>query len=222
MKKIFTIGAKSNFLILIISYLAYPISLIFNSLRFSPNIVTFISFFMCLLSCYFFLNEDFYLFVIFWSCGSLLDFCDGQIARISGKINKTALNLDSLSDQLKIFLIVITSGIFYNDQYYWVISTLVIFLFPFFFALQSTLNLYNKKRKNFGQKISNIFFFQKFVNNLIGIFFKINGHTLFLFLLLIAGSKVAFSILLYLATVLILNILRYIYLLNLVTNTNNK
>lgn len=216
MKKIFTVGAKSNILLLIISYLALPVSLILNFLRFSPNIVTLCSLLLCCLSCYLFLQENFKLFVFCWFFGSLLDFCDGQIARITGKINKTAFNYDGISDQIKIFFLVFSSAMYYNEYFYWVIATLLVFLFPFFSILNvsyvSEKNL--KKNSNILELISNKnLFIKKILRNFISIFLKIDGHSLFLFLLLAVSKSFAYCILIYFIIVLLLNVLRFSYLL---------
>jgi phosphatidylglycerophosphate synthase len=216
MKKIFTIGAKNNFLILIISYLAFPLSLILNSLKFSPNLVTLCSFLSCCLSCYFFLQENFILFFIYWFFGSILDFSDGQIARITGKNNKTAFNFDGISDQMKIFLLITSSAMHYNEYFYWVVATLVIFLFPFFSILNVTyVNIKNFKKKiNLTRSIlSKNLFVEKILRNFVSIFLKIDGHSLFLFLLLAISKSFAYYTLIYFIIVLSLNVFRFSYLL---------
>ena len=131
MRKFFTKSSEINFLMLLISYLVYPLSLVLVKLKIKPNSITCVSLLLVIYSSYQFILGNFKYFTIFWTLSLLLDFCDGQVARISKIINKTAFNFDSLSDLLKIFIIILSSAIYYNYQLYWFISCLSIFLFFF-------------------------------------------------------------------------------------------
>ena len=65
MEKIFTISAKNNLIILLISYLAYPLTLIFKILKFTPNKITLSSIIICIFSCYYFLIDNILYFLYF-------------------------------------------------------------------------------------------------------------------------------------------------------------
>jgi phosphatidylserine synthase len=129
MKKFFTKTTEINFLMLGISYLVYPLSFILVKLKIRPNLITFVSLLLTIYASYEFTLGNFKLFGFFLILSILLDFCDGQVARISKFINKTAFNFDSLSDLLKIFIIILSSAIYYNTKLYWIISCFTIFSF---------------------------------------------------------------------------------------------
>ena len=213
--QIFNKGSKYNFLVLFISYLAYPISIFLNKLELKPNHVTLLSLILALMSCYFFIIKDTIFFVFLWLISSLLDFCDGQIARMSKNVNKTAFNFDGLSDLVKIASVIMASAIYYNDKQYWLFCSLLVFFLP----LSSILNLTysnitsNKNKKNIAQLFTKNIFFKKILSNLISVFLKIDGHTLFLFSALAISINVSFCLILYLVIIIILNIFRFSYLL---------
>lgn len=213
--QIFTVTSKDNILTFFFSYLAYPISIFLNKIKVSPNTVTFCSLICSFIACYFFVFEKFILFIVFWLICSLLDFCDGQIARMSGNINKTAFNFDGFSDLLKITSVIIASAIYYDNKLYWIFCTLLVFCFPFFSILNTSYsNLkYKKKKQILSHSFTKNIFFRKLLNNFISIFFKVGGHTLFLFPILAINEYLAFSLILYLLVLLLLNVSRFSYLL---------
>ena len=215
MKKIFTIGSKSNIFILCISYLAYPLSIFLHKIRLSPNFVTSLSLIFAIISCYFLTFGNQIFFCFFWFISSLLDFCDGQISRISKNINKTAFNYDGLGDLFKIFIIIICSGINYQDNFYWIVCAITVFLFPFFSILTSTYsnNRFKKKINLIGPFKIKYKISRKIIRNFVSIFFKIDGHSLFLFLLLPVSKLTAILLLLYFIFLLMINSFRFTYLL---------
>ena len=220
MKNIFTPGSNNNYFILLISYVAYPLSILLYKFHRTPNQITLLSFLIAIASCAFLLNGYLYQFIFLWVLSSILDFCDGQLARISGRINRTAFNADHISDLIKIFMVLLSNAINFNNSILWILFCFLIFLFPFFSLLNTSysyhfinLKIKNKKFISMKNKLLN-----KILSNIISIFFKIDGHTLFLFPFLAITQELAFFILLYLCIVLLLNILRYSYLLIKIKN----
>jgi phosphatidylserine synthase len=213
MKKFFTKSSEINHLMLLISYFAYPLTLVFVKLKIKPNLITCISLLLAIYASYQFILGYFKYFTIFWILSILLDFCDGQVARITKTINKTAFNFDSLSDLLKIFIIILSSAIYYNYQFYWIISCLSVFLF--FFHEVLFVYLINLKKKNslFIGIFSNREFLKKILIRIVHFFLRIDGHSILLFLLLALNLHFALLTMIYMQFVLLLNILRVSYLL---------
>ena len=59
----------------------------------------------------------------------ILDICDGQVARLSKNINNSKIDLDHLSDIIKICLIYLSFGILLNNKISWIYIFLANFLF---------------------------------------------------------------------------------------------
>ena len=132
MKKYFTKNASTNIIILAISYLSFPLSLIFKKIGFSANFITFLSLIFGLVSIFFFLFVEIYiLFIFFFYLSVILDFCDGQVARMTNSVNKTEFDLDINTDLVKNCIIFICIGLLYNNSIYWVQTCSLIFLYGF-------------------------------------------------------------------------------------------
>ena len=212
MRKFFTKSSEINFLILLISYLVYPLSFVFVKLKIKPNSITCVSLLLAVYSSYQFILGNFKYFSIFWSLSLLLDFCDGQVARISKIINKTAFHFDSLSDLLKIFIIILSSAIYYNTKLYWIISCSFIFLFLFYEVLVIYFTILKKKKSSFQTLLKNRIYV-KILNHIKHFFFKIDAHSHLLFLFLALNLHYAVITIIYMQFVLLLNIFRISYLL---------
>jgi phosphatidylglycerophosphate synthase len=212
MEKFFTKSSEINFLMLLISYLAYPLTLVLVMLKIKPNSITCISLLLAICASYQFILGNFKYFFIFWILSLLLDFCDGQVARISKLVNKTAFNFDLLSDILKFFIIILSSAIYYNTEKYWIISFFFIFLFLFYQVLVAYYE--NKKKTGLFQAVLKkhkiyIKIFKQFKH----FFFRIDGHSHLLFLFLGLNINYALLAIVYMQFVLLLNIFRVGYLL---------
>ena len=101
------------------SFMTRPVSHIvayfFHKIHFTPNMVTFISFLLCLASCLSLLvfRKSDTLFVVAaltWWCGAILDAADGDLARYSNKASMFGAWFDSYLDRLKEFMIFGTLG----------------------------------------------------------------------------------------------------------------
>jgi phosphatidylglycerophosphate synthase len=213
MKKFFTKSAEINFLMLWISYLVYPLSLILVKLKIKPNLITFVSLLSAIYGSFQFILGNFADFTIFWVSSIFLDFCDGQVARISKSENKTAFNFDSLSDLMKISLITLSSAIYYNIKLYWIISCCFIFLFLFHEVLFTHFGNLKKKASIFENELIKNKVYVKIFKQLTHFFFRIDGHSLLFFLFLALNINFALIILVYMQFVLLLNIFRVSYLL---------
>ena len=92
------------------------------SKKITANHLTLISFISALLAVYFLFNQ-WHLLVIFTALHLTLDAVDGVVARISGE-NYSGKLLDSLSDNLPIFLLILKLGWYFNDVYAYLIAAL--------------------------------------------------------------------------------------------------
>lgn len=126
---------------LLLYRLAYPLAVLLNRLHLSPNQITTLSLATSVLAfialaC----DEGWGWFAIFWGITVSLDFCDGTVARMTGRISKAAFRYDHMSDLFKIFLLFPGTGIRYDDSLVWIVSTSVLFLYMYFTVLNHELN----------------------------------------------------------------------------------
>ena len=159
MNKLFTTSANNNFVIWIISYISLPISKFFAHLKISPNFLTFLSLVLMIFCCVFLINGNLITFAILFICSLVLDFCDGQVARILKKTNKTKFRLDHFTDILKITIVYITFGILFDDLNSWIfifISFALFFLNDYIHVCLSNTEKERNKHTKYKKKI--IFF----------------------------------------------------------------
>ena len=210
MKKYFSKNASTNVIILMISYISYPLSLIFEKTPLSANAITLSSLFSGIFSIYFIIFENnFILFIFFFYFSIILDFCDGQIARMKGTVNKTEFDLDANVDLFKICVIFTSIGFFYKDNFYWIFTCLLIFLYTYFIKthlviskLQQSKNINNEKNKI------------TILKHLKIIFLSINAHTFLITPLMLVNLKYAFIILAYMSILFLLHIVKNIIKIN--------
>jgi phosphatidylglycerophosphate synthase len=197
----FNNASINNVLIWAISLLVYPVSKLFVFFKISPNSLTFFSIIFTVIAFYLLINEQYYLFLFFWFLNIVFDFCDGQVARLSKKVNKSAFRFDHLSDIIKISLILLGLAIYYKNNNLWVIIFITNFTFLFYIILNHSV----QKTVNF-KKRNNHFFFNYFkseniliaiIKILIPIMTKFNGHSLLLFFFLPINIKICLIILIY-------------------------
>ena len=131
------------------------------------------------------INEQYFLFSFFWFLNIFFDFCDGQVARLTRKVNKSAFRFDHFSDIFKVSLILLGLAIYYKNHDLWA----TIFITNFTFLFYTILN--NSAQKNMNSKKSNNHFFSNYfkteniliaiIKILIPVMTKFNGHSLLLF-----------------------------------------
>ena len=107
------------------------------------------------------IKNNLYGFISFWFFSYILDYADGTLARMTNSVGKTALRYDHISDLLKISLIFLGFGLYYNDHAIWILtfSSAVFYLFYTVLnhqlsfiqklAVNSSILLNTKKNKNY-------------------------------------------------------------------------
>jgi phosphatidylglycerophosphate synthase len=216
MNKFFAKITKKNIPVYWLSVLVYSLSVVLSKTKISPNQITFFSLIFCILSFYFLIIHDLGYFLFFYITSLILDLCDGQVARMKNKINKSKLDFDHLSDIFKISLILLGIGIFYNREIIWILCFFTNFLFLFLMLLHQIILDINKKIiiKKIREyvPIFNVFFkinfLKKFFNLWYNTFFTVSLFTTLLFALIPQNYTLAISIFIYLILLLFLNIVK--------------
>ena len=135
-KDYFGNASLNNPTMLIMYYLSYPLVLFFEKINIKPNHVTFLSVcfaFLSLVSLVYMRSIS--LFVVTFLISQLLDYCDGTLARKTKQVSKSVINPDKFSDLIKVFLIHLSSAMYFNDKLVWIIAFLSLFLFLFFVTI---------------------------------------------------------------------------------------
>ena len=189
--------------------LGYLFALIAKRFGLSPNGLTLISFICTSLAFVGLVKNNVYSFVALWFIAYILDYADGTLSRMTNSKGKTALRYDHISDLLKISLIFLGFGLYYNNQVIWILTFSSATLYLFYTILNHELKLVQKlnsmsisslniksnknhnnkffKKKELTKKdqiklfIKKIPFFKNFILSLLTIFLSINGHTLLIF-----------------------------------------
>ena len=222
MNKYFTSTAYNNIVIWLLSHICLPISYFLNSLSFSPNTITLLSFFSWTIGCKFLIEENLNFFCFFLIFSIIFDFCDGQVARISKKINTTNLNVDHLSDIIKISLLFLSFGILLNSKDYWILIFITNSLYLFFCVLHAEIGKLNSKLKIKNVRQSKPIFFNYLSKNIFYFFFKalipliltFNVHSLLLIFFVAIDLIFLKYILYYFIFVFIYRIQKYLLILN--------
>ncbi len=198
----FNTASLNNVLIWVISFIVFPLSKFFVAIKISANYLTFFSLLFTIFAFYYLINDNYLYFSLFWMGNIILDFCDGQVARLSRKVNKTLFRFDAFSDFFKLSIIFLGVGIYYNDPNVWIFVFLTNFLYLFSVILEK--NLYQKIEKK--SKNQNHFFINYFkthnlilamVKTVIPVVLQVNGHSLLLFFFLPLSIENCIIILIY-------------------------
>jgi phosphatidylglycerophosphate synthase len=209
MNKIFTKTANNNIIIWLLSYFSLPISIFLKSLRISPNLITLISVILVMISCYELIEGNFMSFALINFVAAILDICDGQVARMTNKINNTRLNIDHYCDILKICFIFFSFAIYFNNKNIWILIYILTFLYLIYNLLHLEINCINKKNSINNSKIYKLknrpIFFEYFKINIFFCIYKIilpllitfNLHSVLLFSIVIIDPKLIIFIFLY-------------------------
>ncbi len=215
---------KENILLISMYRFAYPFSLILNKLNLNPNQVTVASLILTILACtsLIYLSAPL-LFSIFWSLAILFDFCDGTLARMTGKLRTSAFRIDHFTDLIKLFLLFVSTGFYFNETNLWALLITALFCYLLFGILQQELDNYSKnqefssrgslpRKSILGSFASNLpSFLKKIFMSTFSIFFTINGHTLLVFIFLPYSLSLTFTLLVYFGLVSLLNLCIVIY-----------
>lgn len=214
---IFTPACNTNLVIWVMSSICFPISKLFATYKISPNLITALSFILIIISCSFLLQGNLILFSLTFIFSILLDFCDGQVARILKKSNDTKFNFDHLSDIIKVSIIYLTFGILFDEFYSWIFFFISHFLFSFYIYLHSIVSNISEVKNNLIKKDRiNFLFFEYFKLNFFKMIYKIlipliitfNAGSLFLILLILIDIKMIYVVFLYFNFVFIFRIFK--------------
>tara|TARA_B100000212_G_C27378025_1_gene535600 strand:- start:1919 stop:2638 length:720 start_codon:yes stop_codon:yes gene_type:complete len=206
-----------NPLIALVYLIAFPVVKISQKLGLTPNFITFCSFVFTLLAFYALCKSQLLYYTVFWFISYLLDFVDGTLARMTNNIRKTALRIDHLSDLIKIAILLLGFGIYFNAISMWIFLFVTTILFFFYAVLNHDLNAARKisstntsnesKSKNGGgtkkkEKVKKRTLLQYTYRYYRNIFYLIDGHTLLIFFFIPIGKIWAYSLLGYFCIIL--------------------
>lgn len=200
-------NVRDNIIQLIIYRLAFLTVQVFKFSKITPNQISFLSFILCIISCYALNNNQLNLFLVLWYISHFLDYCDGTLARLIEQTTKSLLRFDHTLDLLRIAITFISLAIFYEDNLVWILTSSFLSIFYFYqilnleysnakYKVTSSVNLPNINK-------SNVLF--KHIYNII---FTFNGHTLFIVGFSLISQNLMVCILLYLILLCFKNILK--------------
>jgi len=130
-----------NALLLLMYRFAYPFAVLLNKLHLSPNQITTQSLVFSILAFVALVyDEGWVWFSILWGMTVLLDFCDGTVARMTDSVSKQAFRYDHMSDLFKIFLLFLGTGIRYESNLVWIVSSSVLFIFMYYTLLNHEIS----------------------------------------------------------------------------------
>ena len=204
---------------------AYPIAILFKKVNISPNQVTVVS---TLFSVFAFVSLTKYnllLFCTFWGISYILDYADGTLARLSNKIGKSALRLDHAFDNLKIIMLFLGFGIYYNRKEIWILTFLSSTIFLFYSLLNHDLcnnlklskllsedNHEGKELKKAGKlKFIKRYLLRNFIVLkylyifIFGTFYILNGHTLVIFFFIPLSYEYSIYLFIYFITICVIH-----------------
>ena len=205
-----------NPLIALVYLIAFPVVKISQKLGLTPNFITFCSFIFSLFAVYSLYENKLIQFTIFWFCSYILDFTDGTLARMTNNVRKTALRVDHLSDLIKIALIILGFGLYYDHKLMWVVVFVTNSLFFFYAVLNHDLcavkkvvsvknvieNGSDKVKDQTKEKINKRTFTNEIKRYYRNIFYVVDGHTLIIFFFIPLGKVWAYSFLSYFCLIL--------------------
>jgi len=205
---------KNNIVQFVLYRSAFIVVHIFKFFKITPNQITFLSFILGLISCYFLYINQITLFLITWYFSHFLDYCDGTLARLTGKTTKILLRLDHFLDLIRIIITFLFIAFYYKSDNIWILT----FVFISSFFLQQILSLEHNAKKILNPKFNNFFVVKKkniLFKHFYNVFFVFNGHTLFIVGLILVNENFAIIILLYL---ILLNLKNFYTPLNFLIN----
>lgn len=224
-KIFFNRAADNNLTMLIMYYLAYPLVILFEKLKFKPNTVTLLSVFFGIISVFSLIKIDsIKYFMLFFFLSQLLDHVDGTLARKTNQINKSKIDIDHVSDLFKVTITLIAFGYFFNLPVIWTLCiSSLIFLF-----LHEYLRTRNEKKsivkKNYKKKsgknlirdsfyIVKFFYGIPFVGDVLKFIYRfcttLQSQTILTFIIAPLNEYFCIGVLLYLIFVINFTILKF-------------
>jgi len=213
--------SRVNFIQRLMYRSAFPFAVLLSKLRVSPNQITSSSLVFAVLAFIALIaDEGWVLFAVFWGLSILLDFTDGTVARMTGKVSKVAFRYDHMSDIFKLCLLVLGAGIRNDELLFWVLCSVFIFTYPYSEILSHDLINARRRRnedqqeapvtdsaprKNVGSRFVIVRSLSErypasmgYMRGVYRVIVNFNGHTLLVFFALPAGGYVSIAILMYL------------------------
>jgi phosphatidylglycerophosphate synthase len=196
-KHIVNQSIKDNIIQFLLYRSAFVVVHIFKFFKISPNQISFTSFILCIISCYFLYQNQITLFLILWYISHFLDYCDGTLARLTGNTTKILLRLDHFLDLIRIILTFLFIAIYFKSDDIWILT----FIFISSIFISQILNLEYDSKMKINAKFKNKTLVNKnniIIRHLYNVFFTLNGHTLFLIGFIFININFAMLILCYL------------------------
>lgn len=120
----------SNVLLYAMYRFAYPFAFVLNRLGVTPDAITTLSVLTAILAfASLVLDAPYSWFVLLWALTILLDFCDGTVARMSGRIATRMFRFDHMSDMVKLGLVVLGTALRFDETAVWVLGFVFVFLY---------------------------------------------------------------------------------------------
>ena len=181
-----------NPLLVVMYRFAFPFAVMLSALRLSPNQITTLSLLSAAISAVALALGMNGAFCAFWGAAVLLDFCDGTVARMTGKVRTTAFRYDHSSDLVKIFLIILGAGYRYDAPLIWGLCLATSFAFMFYMVINHDLGSTRQRLSDTaGGRMSPRASDREPVSisqALRSVLLTINGHTLLVFFFLPLGE----------------------------------
>lgn len=229
-------NVQDNIISLLIYRLSFPLATAFIKARLTPNRITTLSLLFTILAFFaLVIDKGWILFCLFWVIAVLFDFCDGTVARMTNRVSQSAFRYDHMTDLFKLCLLILGTGLRYNDYVIWALAFSSAFFFMYFVVLSHDLKSAVIRAKGVESNtrtagaesrirerywitrlMSRFGAFDSFVavyRNLYVICGTVSSHSLLLFLVLPFGREFAFWLFLYLSIILLISIRSRIKLL---------
>lgn len=122
-------GAADHVPLLRLVYIInFPLVKLFLYYKVQPNTITTLSLISATLS-YYFLFNNLYLFIAFWTFALFFDVCDGMVARATKNYSLNGSFYDHYSDIVKILFLFLFVALKYNVTAIWVLTMLTTIVF---------------------------------------------------------------------------------------------
>ena len=173
--------------------MAIPLAIFLIKLNLKPNSITTLSNISAAVSYYFILAQDSFLFFsFFWILALFLDMCDGMVSRRTNQMTPQGSFYDHFTDQIKIILLFLSVGLYYNSTLAWALAFLCSTVFLLRALLLYMLKYRSKLLESADQnnakiklKLSNRFLLvikKYFYNNVFLIMGQFNVYLVFIFI----------------------------------------
>ena len=133
-----TIG--HNLLLLAMYRFAYPFARALNAIGLTPNQLTALSCAAAVAAAAaLVLHPGVWVFALLWGASLLLDFCDGTVARMSGRVSRNAFRFDHMSDLAKVSIVIVAAGWRHQDTLQWLLGCAALFSFLYYAVISQEL-----------------------------------------------------------------------------------